>query len=113
MMFIIVMAIAWFVGFGSTLALAFGAVKELYDLADERRYADRGQFRKSCTTYGHSERPGRTGRRGQAGKECVPRHAHARNATGAGCHGTAARDRSKVTGLSDHAHRSLSGRGAP
>jgi hypothetical protein len=112
-MFIIMMVIAWIVGFGSTLVLAFGAVKELYDLADEGDHLHRGQLGQPCTPDGHRERWGRRGRRGQAAKECVPRHAHARQATVARCHETAARDRSRVTSRSDHAHRLLSGRGAP
>jgi hypothetical protein len=113
-MFIVVMFIAWIVGLGSTLALAFGVVKELCDLADERDYLNRGQLGRPCiTSDGHRKRWRRRGRRGQAAKECVPRHAHGRQATVARCHASAARDRPSVTNRSDHAHRLFSGRGSP
>jgi hypothetical protein len=108
-MFIVTMAIAWTVGLGSTLALAFRAVKELYDLADEGNHRHRGQLGQPCTSEGHRER---WGRRGRAARECVPRRAHARQATVARCHQTAARDSSRATSRPDDAHTMLSGRGA-
>ena len=113
-MFIVVMFIVWIIGLGSTLALAFGVVKQLYDLADERDYLHRRQLGRPCiTSDGHRERWRRRGRRGQAAKECVPRHAPRRQATAVRCHASAARDRSSVTNRSDDAHRLLSGRGSP